>query len=521
MPGMQNLAKAAGFLMLVNLGSRLLGFLRETLIAGYFGQQSATDAYNIAFVLPDLLYWLLMGGVLSSALIPVFSEYIAKGQEEEGWRVVSSTMNIILLALSFCTLLGLILAPQFMALEAPGLSEDYQSLAVLLTRIILIQPLILAFSGFAMGILNSYKIFWPSALGTLLYNAGIILVGPLLVSGWHMGIEGFAFGVVFGAVANIAVQIPALRRLGMRYYPVIDWRHPGVRRILVLAIPIILGYAINQIPVAIYSNLASLLPPGSVSAVNRAYRLFQMPIGIFALAIGVAVFPTLTEQVALKRLRELKATISLAVRMVIYITLPVSVGMIILRYPLIRLLFEHGAFTAQNTADTTVPLIFFCLGITAQSVTNILPRVFYAFNDTWTPVILGILSMIVNVLAMILFVKPLAGGGLALATSLAGAVNMLLLFAVMRRRMRRIGGGQILKTTGQTLIASLCMGVAVWLSQYGVARMLGTEGVASLASLVLGAGVGALVFAGLSKMMRMEEFAQTMGLVLRRLGKNG
>lgn len=518
MPEIRTVAKAAGLLMAVNLASRILGFLRETLIAGYFGQQSATDAYNIAFILPDLLYWLLMGGVLSSAFIPVFSEYIAKGKEEEGWRVVSSAINIILLTLSLFVLLGLVFAPQFIALQAPGLPEAYKPLAVLLTRIILIQPLILTLSGFSMGVLNSHKIFWPSALGTLLYNACIIVIGPLLVSGLHLGIDGFAFGVVFGAIANFAVQIPALRRLGGRYYPVIDWRHPGVRKIVLLAIPMILGYAINQIPVAIYTNLASLLPPGTVSAVNRSYRLFQLPIGIFALAIAVAVFPTLADQVALKKWEDLRRVVSQAVRMVIYITLPVSVGMIVLRYPLIRLLFEHGAFVAKDTAETTVPLIYFCLGITAQSVINILPRVFYAFKDTWTPVILGVISMIVNVAAMIMLVRPLAGGGLALATSIAGVVNMLLLFGVLRRRLRHIDGGRVLKTAGKSLGASLLMGGVVWLGHTGVTVLLGTGNIASLVSLVLGSGLGAATFALATKMMRMEEFEQTAGLLLQRLG---
>lgn len=516
MPVTRTLAKAAGLLMAANLISRLLGFLRETLIADYFGQTSATDAYNVAFILPDLLYWLLMGGVLGSALIPVFSEYIAKGEEKEGWRVVSSVANLIFLSLALLCLISLFLAPNFISLQAPGLPGEYKPLAVRLTRIILIQPLILTLSGLAMGILNSYKIFWPSALGTLLYNASIILIGPLLVSALHLGIDGFAFGVVIGAAANFAVQIPALRRLGGQYYAVIDWHHPGVRRILILAVPIIISYAVNQIPVAIYSNLGSMLPPGSISAVNRAYRLFQLPIGIFALAIAVAVFPTLSEQAAKLKWQELRQTASKAVRMVIFITIPISVGMMILRFPLIRVLFQHGAFLADDTVETTIPLVYFCVGITAQSVINILPRVFYALQDTWTPVIMGIISMAVNTLAMLLLVKVLAGGGLALAMSISGIVNMGLLFWWLRRRLNSIDGWRIMGTTLRSLGASFGMGLVVWAWTTWFSAVFGTGLLVSVAELMGGVILGVVVFTAVAKFLRMEEFVMVYELFISR-----
>jgi putative peptidoglycan lipid II flippase len=213
-----------------------------------------------------------------------------------------------------------------------------------------------------------------------------------------------------------------------------------VRRVAALAVPIILSYALNQVQVAVNSNLGSHLVEGSITSIWYSYRLFQLPVGIFALAIAVAVFPTLNEHATLKHWKDFIQTSSNALRMVIFITLPISVGMIVLRFPLIQVLFQHGAFTAEDTLATAVPLLFFAVGISAQSVIQILPRMFYALQDTWTPVTMGIISMLANVVFMFLLVKPLQAGGLAFATSLAAVVNMILLFYVLRKRLKKIDG---------------------------------------------------------------------------------
>ncbi|MHB1650996.1 MAG: murein biosynthesis integral membrane protein MurJ [Desulfitobacteriaceae bacterium] len=512
----RTVARAAAFLMATYFVSRILGFFRESLVAGLFGKNSATDAFNTAFILPDLLYWLLVGGVLSSAFIPVLSEYIAKGESEEGWRVVSSVVNIIFIALSALIVVGLIFTPQFIKMQVPGFSMQTTILTIHLTRIILIQPIILALSGLTMGILNAHKVFWPSALGAVLYNASIILFGALFT--WlGLGISGFAFGVVMGAVANFAVQIPALHRVGMRYYPVIDWRNPGVRRIAALAVPIVLSYTLNQLQVIVNSHLGSSLPPGSLTAVWQSYRLFQLPVGIFALSIAVVVFPTLTEQAALNQWKNFRQTSSSALRTVVFITAPLSVGMIVLRFPLLRVLFQHGEFKASDTAATAIPLLYFCLGIVAQSVIQILPRMFYALQDTWTPVILGIISMGVNIVSMLLLVKPLAHGGLAFATSISAVVNMLLLFYVLRRRLKHIDGRRILGTMLKSSGASMVMGGVVWAWSVWLTRYVGFSTLASILVLLTGTALGAMVFALFAKFMRMEEFAQVWQLAQRKL----
>ncbi len=515
----RTLVKAAGFLMAAQLISRILGFLRETLMAGFYGQGGVTDAYTASFILPDLLYWLLVGGVLSAAFIPVFSQYIAKGNEDEGWRVASSVVNLILLSLGGLTLVGLVFTPQFIRLVVPGLEPENMVLAIHLTRILLIQPMFMALSGLTMGVLNSYKIFWPSALGTVLYNACIIFFGIILADpAKPESISGFAVGVVVGAFVSFAVQIPSLRKVGMRYYPIINWHDPGVRRIGALALPIIISYSLNQIQVVVNTNFGSSLSPGSITAVWYSYRLFQLPVGIFAIAIAVATFPTMTEQAALKQWDKLRQTISSAVRMVVFITLPISVGMIVLRFPLIRVLFQHGNFNAQDTLTTAIPLFYFAIGISAQSVIQILPRAFYALQDTWTPVIMGIISMVVNVIAMVLLIGPLAHGGLAFATTIAAIVNMMLLFYMLRRRLGQMDGWAMFWTSAKSLIASLFMAGVIWVWSEFLTPLIGIHTLGSLIVLVTGTALGALAFAGMAKILRMEEFEQAMGLVHRKIG---
>ncbi len=513
----QKMMRAAGFLMAANLVSRFLGFVRESLMAGLFGKTGATDAYNTAFILPDLLYWLLVGGVLSAAFIPVLSEYIAKQREDEGWKVVSSVINIMFLSLCSLVIIAMIFTPKFIALQVPGFSPEDQQLAIYLTRILLIQPVILTLSGITMGILNSYKIFWPSALGTVLYNASIIVCGFIFAnSGDAYSISGFAFGVVIGAVVNFMVQVPYLRKVGLRYYPIIDFKHPGVKKILLLSLPIIIMFTLNQFQVIVNSNLGSALDPGSLTAIWYSYRLFQLPVGIFALAIGVAVFPTLSELAALKKTKEFIETISGAIRLVIFITIPISVGMVVLRLPLIRVLFEHGEFGPIDTEITAIPLFYFTLGITAQAIIQILPRAFYALQNTWMPVGLGVVAMAASIASMFFLVEYLAHGGLALAVTIGAIVHMFLLFVALRRMLGKMDGRRILFTLIKSCMAAFFMGAIVFLWADYIGILVGTEKLGSVIVLSSSAVIGIIVFAVLTKLMRMEEFNMTMDMLRRK-----
>lgn len=510
-------AKAAGLIAAASLLSRILGFLREALISGFFGKSYVTDAYLAGFAVPDFFYTLLVVGALSSAFIPVLSGYLAEKKRREAWYVASAVMNLVVFSLSGITILALILAPKIIALYIPDAPLKTKELATEIMRILLFQPILLSLSGFSMGILNSLKIFGPSAVGSVIYALGVVVFGTILKP--FIGIKGFAVGVLIGAMGNFLIQIPALRRVGFRYTFTLNFRHPGVRRIALLAFPIILSFGLGQIPVVVYQNLASALPPGSLSSLMYAYRLQQLPIGIFAYSVGLAIFPTLTEAKSLKRWQLFRDSFSLALRSIMFITIPISVGMMVLAKPLISVVFQHGAFTYQDTLATVSPLVFFAFGIVEQSASVILPRTFYALQDTWTPVLLSGITLLVNIVLMNVLVRPLAQGGLALAISISGIVNMLLLLYFLKRKIGLIDGRRIITSLSKILLASTIMGMVVWLVYRIISTFSGTNFMGSLLNLVVGTCVGAVVFLFLAVFLRMPELKFVLTLVRRRIAR--
>ncbi|HEX3015478.1 MAG TPA: murein biosynthesis integral membrane protein MurJ [Desulfobacteria bacterium] len=510
----KSVAKAAGLIAAATLISRVLGFLREALISGFFGKSYVTDAYRAGFAVPDLFYNLLVVGALSSAFIPVMSGYIAQKKRQEAWYVASTVMSIMVVLLSFVTAIAWIFAPRIIALYIPGAPAQTKELATAITRILLFQPVLLSLSGFSMGMLNSLKIFGPSAIGSVIYVLCVIVLGTVLKP--FIGIKGFALGVVVGSLGNFLIQIPALRRAGFHYQFSLNFRHPGVRRIAALAFPMILSFGLSQIPVVVYQNLASSLPSGSLSALMYAYSLQQLPIGIFAYSVGLAMFPTLTEAIALNHWKQFRDSFSLALRSIMFITIPISVGMMILAEPLIHVVYQHGLFTPKDTLATIPPLVFFAFGIVEQAASVIIPRTFYALHDTWTPVVLSAITLAVNIILMNVLVRPLAQGGLALAISLSGIVNMLLLLYCLKRKIGFIDGRRILVSLLKILAGSTIMGLIVFLVFRLTSWVVGAGFWGALVNLIVGAIVGALVFFLLAVILRMQELKFVLQVVARK-----
>jgi len=519
--------KAAGLLMVTMIISRILGYLRDVFIYVQFGQNRITDAYNAAFSIPDFIYMILVGGALSAAFIPVFSSYIATGKEEEGWKVASIVFNWIAIFLTICLIIGYMFTPQLIRLLVPGFDPKAMEMTVSLTRIMFFQVIFMSLSGISMGILNSFKHFTSPAIGSVLYNLGIILGGLLLAvpieTIWPgYGIAGFSIGVVIGAAANFFVQVPALRRVGLKYSFSLDFKHPGVKRLLFLMAPVFIGLSVSQINLFINQNLASMLPEGIVAALRSAQRIMQMPIGIFAIAIAMAVFPSLTSQSARGEMKEFKQTASLGIRSVIYITLPCAVGIAVLRVPIIRFIFEFsgGHFTHQATLATADALLFYCIGLFAYGAIHVLSRIFYALQDTFTPVIAAVCSIGVNIAFSLLLVHPMAQGGLALAYSLAGIFNMMFLLYLLRRKTGSIDGKVLLISFCRIAVACAVMGGVGWAGAYGSEHLFGvynkfTQGL----QLILSIGPAVVVYLAITYLWKMEESKQVFAIIGRRFGR--
>lgn len=522
-----SLLAAANILMLTTIASRILGYLRDVLIFAKFGQNSLTDAYNAAFSIPDFLYMILVGGALSSAFIPVFSSYLARGQESEGWRVLSIVFNWIMLLLAIGVALGLAFAPQLVDWLVPGFDDVTKAMTVNLTRIMFFQVIFMCLSGISTGILQSYKNFVAPAVGSVLYNLGIILGGVFLATPIEhyfpgYGIAGFSVGVVLGAMLNFLVQFVAICRLGIHYSFSFDFRHPGVRELLALIVPVFIGLAASQFNLFVNQNLASTLDEGLVSALRAAQRLMQLPITLFGITVGIAFFPTMTQLAAQDQLGEFKNTVMMGLRTVLFVTIPASFGLAALSEPVIRFMYEfrEGAFTAEDTAETAYALVFYTIGIFAYAAIHTLSRAFYALKDTKKPVTVAVLSIVVNVLLSIVLVRYMAQGGLALAYSIAGVFNMVVLIVLLNCKVGDIGTAALWRSLAKTTLISCVMGVVVrGLTQVAESLLPLDNKLWQLAELGLVIAVGMAVYAALALLWRMPEAEQIIGILRRKFGR--
>ena len=514
----QRVAKAAGLLMVATTLSRILGFVRERGIAQIFGRTRLTDIFFAAFSIPDLMYYLLIGGALSAAFIPVFTSYLANNKEKEGWYVASTFINVTVLLLFAFTILGIIFAPRLAPLVAYNFTGRDLQLLVRQMRFMFPAVFFTALAGLQMGILNSYQVFGPPAFGPIVYNLAIIAACYLL--GPSMSLTGLAIGVVVGAIGNFFVQFPFVRAYNKGYQFVMDFSHPGIRKIFKLMVPSLLGLSVTQINLIINQSLASGLAAGSITALRYANRLMQLPLGIFAMGISTAIFPTLARQASRREMDDFRATFSLGLRSVFFITVPAGIGLWVLGEPIVRLLFQGAEFTAADTKATAFALGFYSLGLFAQSGIQVITRVYYSLNDTVTPVLTGVATVVLNVLLNLFFLSQtnLAHGGLALAFSISGIFNFFALVFFLRRKIGAMGGGKIAWSFMKTAIASLGMGLGViWATGLIQPKVNLSSTLGQLIEVGGGIAVGLLVYFVAAYLMGMEELELVLDLVKKKI----
>jgi len=497
-------AKAAVLLMVTVIIARVLGYGREVVLYTLFGQNYITDAYRAAFSIPDFLYMLLVGGALSSAFIPVFSSCIVDNRENQGWRSASVVFNYTLIFLLLLVFIAYMYTEPLMILLAPGLPPEYITLAVKLTRIMFIQTFFMALNGFAMGILNSYNHFAAPAIGSLVYNLSIIAVGVALVN--YIGIAAFSYGVVLGAFLNFVVQIPALKKVGMKYYFSFDYNNKGFRQIMILMIPVLAGLGVVQLNLFVTQNLSSGLGAGVISALNLSQRIMNLPVGIFAVSIATAIFPTLTALTASGEIKVFKRTTSLGVRAIFLLSLPASFGLIAIGEPIISLLFEQGQFSSTMVIATNQALTYYSIGLVGYSAVQVLNRSFYALKDTLTPVVVAFITIAFNIFLSLEMVEPLGHKGLALAYSLAGFLNMLLLLGMLKLKVGQMGGWRLIKSFVISLGASVPMYFAVdFVTGYLINNLpMGTK-LNLLVGVSIGIISGVIIYAAIVYMFKLEE----------------
>ena len=454
--------KAAGVVGAATLLSRILGFMRDAVIAWFFGAGFSSDAFIAAFRIPNLLRRLFAEGSLSSAFIPVFTQYIVRRGQPEAFYLARSAFRLLSVLLILVTIGGILLSPWIVKLMAPGFAADKYSLTVSLTRLMFPYIFFIGLVALCMGILNVLGHFAAPALAPALLNISIIGSVLFISPSLCVPAVGLAVGVLIGGALQLAFQLPALLCKGFRFWEKARFVHPGLRQVGTLIPPVILGGAVYQINIVISTILGSLLAEGSVTYLYFADRLVQFPLGVFAIAAATAILPSLSRQAASEDFEALKDTFGHALKLVFFISIPAMVGLIVLRESIVTLLFQRGEFDAVATRLTAQALLYYSLGLWAFSAVRIVTATFFAMQDTRTPVKMAGLSILANIILGLVLMKPLGHGGLALATSLASILNLGLLVRALKVQLGALGWKSIARSFCRTLLSALAMGVAVW-----------------------------------------------------------
>lgn len=545
-----SVARSAGIVSIAVMGSRVMGLVREMIFAKYFGAGFLFDAYQVGFRIPNTLRDLFAEGALSAAFVKTFTDYQVKRSEEEAWRLASMVLNALAIVLSIITILGIIFSKQIVGLIANGFSPEKAALATTLTQIMFPFILLIALAAVAMGVLNTKGRFGIPASASTAFNIVSIIVGLAFAfwlsgGGWvkvgrnqvpdsaaQWAIIGMAIGTLIGGAAQFFIQVPSLFKVGFRFRLLLSFTDPGVRQVMRLMGPAIIGTSAVQINVLVNTFFVSG-NEAAVSWLSYAFRLMQFPIGVFGVAIGTAAIPTLSRLIAQNEIPNFRSTLSNSLNLVFLMTIPSACGLIFLGEPIIRLIYERGAFKTSDTTMTAWALAAYSIGLTGYAAIKVLSPAFYAMDDAKTPMRISLFSIVVNAIASYFFmswfshigVTPehpngLGHIGVAIATSCVALVNFSMLMYVMKRRIKRIEGRRILSSFIRICIASAFLSIACYFSYKFLHNALGERGIhIKLIEAFVPIGVGGLVFLLFAKLLKIRELDQFINAIAGRFLK--
>jgi putative peptidoglycan lipid II flippase len=547
----QSVARSAGIVSIAVMFSRVLGLIREMVFARYFGAGFLYDAFVVAFRIPNVLRDLFAEGALSVAFVKVFTDYQINKSEKEAWRLASLVLNLLAVVLSIICIVGILFSRQFVDLIADGFSPEKAALATTLTQIMFPFILLVALAAVAMGVLNTKGIFGIPASASTVFNIASLLFGLGLAyylsgGGWsastdkdtvpdissQWAIVGMAIGTLIGGAAQFLMQVPSLYKVGFRFMPVLSLADEGVRKVVALMTPAILGTSAVQINVMINTYFVSEIN-GANSWLNYSFRLMQFPIGLFGVAVGTAAIPVLSRLASQNKIKDFRDTISSSMNLVFLMTLPSACGLIVLGEPIIRLIYARGAFKESDVPMTAWALAGYSVGLTGYAAIKILSPAFYALNDAKTPMIIALVSIIVNFIGSYGLRELLSNYGVspdtphgyghvgvALATSLVALVNFTALVLIMRKRIQRLNGREIslsfLKIAGASAVLSaVCYGTYHFLlARYG---SIGLS--IRLVEAFIPIALGGVSFIAVAKLLRVKEMEQLLGMLKRKFAR--
>ncbi len=538
-----SVAKSAGIVSIAVMFSRVLGLVREQIFAFYFGAGFLYDAYQAAFTIPNVLRDLFAEGALSAAFVKVFTDYQIKKGEQAAWRLASLVLNALAVVLSVIVILGILLTPYLVSIVASGFSPEKAALTVTMTQIMFPFILLVALAAVAMGVLNTKGVFGIPASASTVFNIVSIIFGLAFAywlsdGGWlsssdktavpsasaQWAIIGMAIGTIIGGAAQFLMQIPSLYKVGFRFAPILSFTDEGVRKVMRLMAPAILGTSAVQINVLVNLAIVSGIDGGR-SWLSYSFRLMQFPIGVFGVAVGTASIPVLSRLASEGKIKDFRDTLSSSMNLVFLMTLPSACGLIVLGEPIIRLIYERGKFDAADTSMTAFALAGYSIGLTGYAAIKVLSPAFYALDDAKTPMIIAIVSIAVNAVASFIFrdlLTPYGYGhvGVALATSVVALVNFFALALMMRKRIKRLNGREIISGFTRIAIASAVMSAVCWFSYYFLHQQFGGKGflfkaIECFAPIAL----GGMTFLAMAKLLRISEIDKIYNALARKLGR--
>lgn len=545
----QSVARSAGIVSIAVMFSRVLGLVREQVFAFYFGAGFLNDAFQFAFRIPNVLRDLFAEGALSAAFVKVFTDYQIAKSEAEAWRLASLVLNALAVVLSIVTVIGILLSGTFVRVIGAGFGPEQAALATLLTQIMFPFILLVALAALAMGVLNTKGVFGVPASASTVFNITSIVFGlafaywlsggswtvpsdpgaiPELPAQW--AITGMAIGTLIGGGAQFVMQLPSLYKVGFRFTPALSFVDPGVKRVMRLMGPAILGTSAVQVNVLVNTFFVSGIE-GGISWLGYAFRLMQFPIGIFGVAVGTASIPVLSRLAAQGKTKDFRDTLSSSINLVFLMTLPSACGLVVLGEPIIRLLYSHGgAFKESDVPMTAWALSGYAIGLTGYAAIKVLSPAFYAMDDAKTPMLVGIASILVNALASYFFMnwlmavgasetRPNGLGhvGVALATSVVAIVNFAALALIMRSRIKRLNGRSIITgflkiALASAVLSAVCYFSFRYLDSYFTTRTFSVK----LAEVFIPIILGGICFLLIAKLLRVAELEKLYGALSRR-----
>jgi len=519
------IARSAAVVSIAVMCSRVLGLVREQVFAGLFGAGFAYDSFVVAFRIPNLLRDLFGEGALSAAFVTVFSAYDTNRSKEDTWLLASNVFTFIAILLSILTLLGIYLAGPIVSLLAPDFSlvSGKAELTEKLTVIMLPFLIFISLSAVVMGILNTKGRFFIPALASSFFNLGSIIGGTalayILPRYGQPAIVGMAVGTVIGGMLQLGIQLPSLFQTGFRYKPTLSISDPGLKKILRLMLPATIGLSATQINIFINTNFAASCAEGSVSWLNYAFRLVQLPIGLFGVALSIAMLPVLAKQAAKRNITDMKETMVSSLTMVFALTLPATLGLILLSQPIIRLIFEHGAFTHQDTIATAQTLSFYAVGLFAYSANKVLVPAFYALDKTRYPVIASFMAIAFNILLITLTIEHFQHLAIAMSTSCTMILNFFFLVIVLHRKLGGFPLKLLFRGIVKIVFATICLTLLTLLNLRFLEATLDGNKLYQLLSVAFLIGSAASFYGFILYLLKLHEVTSLVDNLRQRFSK--